>query len=455
MREMKFITVLLIASLILAPSIQIVQSQIPDVSFVVAYELNWSAIDQSTDDEIWVSIHMSNGTVIHVQVTDTGAGESDPSIAIASNGNIIIAWDQAIGEGQVDVYYAVLNSEGGIIKGPTLISSGTNDRDPSVAVTPNNVVFIVWESSPGDDVVYVTMNLKGGNVSSEMRISGINGDIDDPTVAASTKNMNDNRVIIAWEDSDGQDDSSPDEVAFTILNSEGNTLVSKQVVTTTTKANSEINAAILPNGNAVIAWEGDGIAPNDDVGYVVITPSGAIFVPVTFLERPDDVDAVGVAATPEGNIVIVWDEEQDGIPDNSDPDEVMYVVLRGNGNTLKPPSKLTLSSKDEDEPDVAVDSHGNVIIPYEQPLSPDERIDFAVLDSNGLQLGTDQLTDGTHDVDLDGDDGRRQVATLPGGISPVGGITTPVNKLVLLLPYIALAGLIIITTVFVNKKRKN
>jgi hypothetical protein len=441
--------------LILVSSIQIVQSQVPDVSFVVAYELNWSAVDQTPDDEIWVSIHKSNGTVINIQVTDTGAGESDPSIAIASNGNIIIAWEQVIDEGQVDVYYAVLNSEGGIIKGPTLISSGTNDRDPSVAVTPNNVVFLIWESSPGDDVVYVTMNIKGGNVSSETRISGINGDIDDPTVAASTKNMNDNRVIIAWEDSSEQDDSSTDEVAYTILDSKGNVLITKRVVTTTTKANAEINAAILPNGNAVMAWEGDGDAPNDDVGYVVINKLGIIVVPVTFLERPDDVDAVGVAATPEGNIIIVWDEEQDGIPDNSDPDEIMYVVLRGNGNTLKSTSQLTFSTKDEDEPDVAVDKHGNVIIPYEQPLSPDERIDFAVLDSNGLALGTNNLTDGTHDVDLDGDDGRRQVATLPGGISPVGGITTPVNKLVLLLPYITIAGLIIGTTVFINKKRKH
>jgi hypothetical protein len=152
--------------------------------------------------------------------------------------------------------------------------------------------------------------------------------------------------------------------------------------------------------------------------------------------------------------VIVWDEEQDKTTETSGPDDVMYTILDGNGNTLKSPSQLTSSTQDEDEPDVAVDRYGNVVILYEQPLSPDERIDFAVLSTVGQMLGTDSLTDGTHDVDLDGDDGQRQVATLPGGLSPVGGVTTPVNKLALLLPYLTLVGLIIVTTVFVNKKRK-
>ena len=40
-------------------------------------------------------------------------------------------------------------------------------------------------------------------------------------------------------------------------------------------------------------------------------------------------------------------------------------------------------------------------------------------------------------------------------VAPVGGIVTPVDKLELLTPYIALAGLIIVvSTVYVIKRRK-
>ncbi|MGB6680925.1 MAG: hypothetical protein WBF08_06350, partial [Candidatus Bathyarchaeia archaeon] len=39
-------------------------------------------------------------------------------------------------------------------------------------------------------------------------------------------------------------------------------------------------------------------------------------------------------------------------------------------------------------------------------------------------------------------------------LAPVGGISTPINKLEILTPYIALAGLIIAVSAIVIKKRK-
>ncbi|MGB6681243.1 MAG: hypothetical protein WBF08_07985, partial [Candidatus Bathyarchaeia archaeon] len=372
--------------------------------------------------------------------------ENDPSIAMAPNGNIIVTWDV---EGNT-VYYSVLDLAGNFVKSPTALSTGPNDRDACVAVTPNNVVFVVWESYDGtstDDIAYVTMDVNGNNVSTEKRITGVTGGIDDPTVAASTKNNDDDRVVIVWEDNDGAND----QVAFTILDSNGNTLVAKKTITTTTLSNNEINAAILPNGNTVIVWEGDGTSPSDDVGYAIIDSSGGLVIPVTFLARPNNIDSTGVAATPEGNSIIVWDEEGTG-----GNDDIWYMVLDSNGNMIKSVSQLTASDKDVDEPDVAVDQTGKAVIIYEQPLSPDDRIDFAILNSIGNKLGGGQLTDGVPDDTLDGDGGWRQVATRPGGQAAVGGVVAPVNKLMILAPYLVLAGLIaVVSTVYVIKKRKD
>jgi len=45
--------------------------------------------------------------------------------------------------------------------------------------------------------------------------------------------------------------------------------------------------------------------------------------------------------------------------------------------------------------------------------------------------------------------------TIYQGLGPVGGVATPVNKLEILTPYLALAGLIAaVSTVFVIKRRK-
>jgi hypothetical protein len=48
------------------------------------------------------------------------------------------------------------------------------------------------------------------------------------------------------------------------------------------------------------------------------------------------------------------------------------------------------------------------------------------------------------------------VAVYPVIPAPVGGVVTPVNKLEILTPYIALAGLIVaVSTVYVMRKRKD
>ena len=402
----------------------------------------WSAVDQTTDPEIWVSIHYSSGTVTHIQVTDTLDYEGDPSIAMAPNGNIIVVWEVS----DLSVYYAVLSEGGTIIKGPMALSHGDN-HDPCVAVTPNGVVFAVWESGPyPDDVAYVTMDVNGDNVIPVTRISGVKDGIDDPTVAASTQNGGDDRVVIAWEDYDP--DKGADQIAFTILDSGANTLVPKTKITDTAYGNNDVNAAILPNGYAVIVWEA-AVSEDNDVGYAVIDTPGATVGPVRLISRPLDIDAPGVAATPSGNIVIVWDEAAG----DGQPDDIMFAILDGSGNVVKSPDKLTTSDKDEDEPDVAVDLAGNVVVIYEQELSPTDRLDFVILHMQAI-FGPEGLTDGTHDVDLEGDNGPRQVATKPHiPPRPVGGYVMPVSKLEVIAPYLALAGLVGALTSFVAVKK--
>ncbi len=439
----KLITTILLATLVISLPIQMAHSE-PDVYFAATYEMSYSKYDSSTDREVWVSIHKSDGTVTHHQITNTPRHDFEPSIAIAPNGNIIVAWWGYI----YPLGYAVLDSLGRSIKSPTQLSSSTKDYIPCVAVTPNSVVFVVYEDyEPApDQVAYVTMDDDGENVSSEKYIQGIEGEADYPTIAASIHNPDDNRVIIAWVEYDTSTATS--QIFFTILDSTGGTLVPRTKITDTSLRTWDPNAAILPDGKAVIVWEH---APQTGlprtIQYAIIDESGLTFESGE-ISYNNDLRQAAVAATPQGNIVIVW-------RDNG----IMYMLLDSEGNMIKAPASLSDPYRGL-QADIAVNTLGIGVGIWESrlPEAPRSQIMYAFLDSSGNKLnGPRMLTDGTYSVALNGWDGTRQIAVRPAHITtPVGGLVTPTNKLAVLSPYLALAGLIVaISTVYVVKRRKD
>jgi len=164
---------------------------------------------------------------------------------------------------------------------------------------------------------------------------------------------------------------------------------------------------MLPNGNTAIVWEEEVYGPWE-VGYAIIDGSGTVVVGPSFISGSADIYDPSVAATPGGNIVIVWEEEVSG-----DDYDVFYTILDGSGNEVKPIAPATTSTEDDDDCDVAIDQNGNMVISWEDEIGSD-RIAFDILDSSGAILVSNvPLTDGTHhDVDIDGAEGRRSIAAL-------------------------------------------
>lgn len=415
--------------------------------FAEAYEMH-----DGNDYEIWVSIMYEDQTVKHVQLTDTSRPEDDPSIAVAPNGNIIVAWEHY--DGSYDqIYCTILNRDGNIVNADIALTSSTSygNSDPSVAVTPDGKVFVVWEPGiSGDDPVsYAILDTAGNVLTPETRIFR-DGDIDDPTVATSTKNAANNNVVIAWEEDDGS--GSEDQVWFTVLDSAGSTLVANTQVTNTSEYSEDINAAILPDGNFAIVW--NEYYEHQDVEQVWFTiRDGAGNTVKANTQLTTSTEASydpAVAATPGGNIVIVWEEEVSGQDDN-----VFYTILDSSGNVVKAIAQVTTSSMDDDDCDVAVDQNGNMVISWEDQIASD-RVGFAILDPGGTIIATDlPLTDGTYDIDLNGGEGRRNVATMPTPPArPVGGEAYTPDKMDILAPWVTLALAIVAgTTVFIRRRR--
>jgi hypothetical protein len=415
--------------------------------------------DEGEDNQVWVSIMHEDQSVTDVQITTNGDGEegvSDPSVAIAPNGNIIVAWENYEGD-YSQIHYAVLDNNGAVIKGETALTSTNYDNyDPSVAVTPDGKVFIAWESGPeGDDpVAYAILDSSGNILSAQTTITRPD-DIDDPTVATSTKDASNNNVVIAWEEEDGDD--GPDQVWFTVLNSAGGTEVTATKVTSTSQDSEEINAAVLPNGNFAIVWE-DYDGSDQQIWFTIRGADGSIVKGNTKLTTSNESsDDPSVAATPGGDIVIIWEES---VPDEDE--SVFYAILNGSGNVVKAIAEVTTSSLDDDDCDVAIDRNGNMVISWEHRLGEEEeevneRVSFAILAPGGAIVTTDQaLTDGTYDILLDGGEGKRNVATKPTTTPsrPVGGEAFSPDKMAVVAPWVMLAIAITTGTGMLIRRRR-
>jgi hypothetical protein len=422
--------------------------------FAETYEMNYSQWDSTTDNEIWVSIMYEDQTVKHVQLTDTSKYDRWPSIAVAPNGNIIVAWGHQTevepGNWQNQIYCSILNRSGTVVKADILLSSPSYGIDPCVAVTPNGKVFVVWEvyvlDNGNQPLSYAILDTAGNIVTPQTNIAGTY-QMDDPTVATSTKDSSNNNVVIAWEE---EDDSRYWQVWFTVLDSNENTLVANTQVTNTSRNSEEINSTILPDGNFAIVWEEEDESGDDQVWFTIRDGAGNTVKANTQLTiSTDDSGDPAVAATPGGNIVIVWEEWV------SEDDSVFYTILDSSGNVVKPIAQVNTSSEDNDDCDVAIDQNGNMVISWEQWIASD-RVGFAILDPGGTIITTDlALTDGTYDIDLDGGEGRRNVATMPTTPDrPVGGGAYTPDKLAILAPWVALALAIVSgTTIVIRRSR--
>lgn len=410
--------------------------------FVQAYEME----DSSTNDQIWVSIMHEDQTVTDVQLTNED-GEwyvEDPSVAIAPNGNIIVAWLRYnLSSGEFHIYYAVLNSNGAVVKGETVLASNDENEDPCVAVTPDGKVFIVWEHEDGDDLVACAILDSAGNILTTQTNITRPEDVDDPTVGTSTKDAANNNVVIAWEEGDGSPNDN--EVWFTILNSSGGTVVASTQVSSSPKASEDVNVAVLPGGNFAIVWEvSDG--SDEQIWYTIRGGDGSIVKGNTQLTTStEDSGEPSVAATPGGNIVIIWTEDEE---------DIFYTILNGSGNVVKAIAQAGGLPDTDNHPDVAIEQDGDTVISWENWAGTDQVV-YTILGADGAIVVVNQdLTNGTYDVDLDGGEGRRQVATKPTPLRPVGGEAFSPDKMSVVAPWITLAIAITVGTGMLVRRRR-
>ncbi len=251
------------------------------------------------NDEIYYTKLGNNGNTLvdDTRLTFDSRFSRVPTIAIDSNNNVHITWHDWR-DGNYEIYYTKLDNDGNtLVDDRRLTFDGAFSTAPSIAIDSNNNVHITWEDERdgNEEIYYTKLDNNGNTLVDDTRLTFAGGGSWYPSIVIDSNN----NVHITWHDwRDGNL-----EVYYTKLDNNGNTLVDDTRLTFASYSAAHSPIAIDSNNNVHIAW-GDDRDGNEEIYYkrsyaslpelpdLEITPSDIWFSP----EEPFEEELVTIFA---------------------------------------------------------------------------------------------------------------------------------------------------------------
>ncbi|WP_228527064.1 cadherin-like domain-containing protein, partial [Noviherbaspirillum soli] len=205
---------------------------------------------------------------IQANPVNIGATQSAPSVGIAKDGSFLVAWQSDSGGTGKSVFAQRFTALGM----PSGLSFRVNAWDandqiaPTVAMNGNGYAVIAWTSANQDgdkNGIYAQRyNPDGSAAGGEFRVNSITvNDQSHPSAAIDGAG----NVLIAWS-SVGQDNGGSTGVYAQRYDAGGAAVGAAFLVNTTTAQNQQAPVvAMSPLGSAAIAWEGNGVGDTNGV----------------------------------------------------------------------------------------------------------------------------------------------------------------------------------------------
>jgi hypothetical protein len=288
-------------------------------NFVIAWD---SYYQNDPESGIYAQRYNSSGSQVggefHVN-TFTQSGQSTPSVAMDSVGNFVIAWQSFYQDGgEYGVYARRYDSSGSPVGGEFQVNTTTakSQRRPSVAMDSGGNFVITWEGRNlyvNQYEIYARMYDGAGNpLTGEFQVS---------TTTAGTRNFpsvamdSSGNFVIAWEDS--WQDGSHSGIYARRYDSSGSPVGGEfRVNTYTADAQYRPSVAMDSAGNFVIAWaslhqDGSGRGIFAQQYDSSGSPVGGEFQVNTTTANHQNFPSVAMDSA--GNFVIAWQSYlQDG-----------------------------------------------------------------------------------------------------------------------------------------------
>jgi hypothetical protein len=263
--------------------------------------------------DIYFSKSIDNGATFsaNIKVNDNNASASKPSMALDSNGNILIAW-QDERNGNPDIYFAQSANGGITFTANTRVDdsgvSTSTQYAPAIGIHQgSNSIYAAWiDEREGAKHIYFAKSINGGtSFSANIKIDDA-GSIT-PDNLSLTVDDNDN-VNIAWKD---ERNGSPD-IYFDTSNNGGASFGVDVKVNDVSSTSDFPKIAVDSDSNIYVAWQ-DSRNGNLDIYFSSSTDTGTTFSADLRVDNTGistSSQQAPVITTDSTNIYIAWQDNR-------------------------------------------------------------------------------------------------------------------------------------------------
>jgi hypothetical protein len=289
-----------------------------DGNFVVAWQsFNQDGADYGIYAQRYNASGVAQGSEFLVN-TYTGYDQKNPSIAMDSDGDFVVTWQSYAQDGSGDGIYARRYNAAGTAQGSEfLVNTHTTNAQqfPSIAMDSDGDFVVAWQSVFQDGsnwgVFGQRYNAVGVAQGSEFQVNTYTTSHQDfPSIAMDS----DGDFVVAWQSRD--QDGSDVGIYAQRYNAAGAAQGSEFLVNTyTTASQRNLSVAMDSDGNFVVTWESN----DQDGDYWGIyaqrynaagIAQGSEFQVNTYTTSYQTNPAIAMDS--DGNFVVAWDSEHDG-----------------------------------------------------------------------------------------------------------------------------------------------
>jgi hypothetical protein len=315
-----------------------------------------------------------------VQVTSANNTSQSPQFDIDSEGNFHLVWmDQRTGRAQV--YYAKLDNDGAKLVSDVQVNNGLFDTPlaPHVAVDGNDFVHIIWSDrrDGNNEIYYEKRDIAGVVVVDDLRVTNDTAFTEPAGIVADAQG---NLHVVFVDQRDGNY-----EVYYKRLDNSGSEIVADTRVSNDPDFSQEAQIALDLSTSAHIVWQDSrGGGGSYQIFYSKISPAGSIAVaetPVTVTSgSAEDPDLVVDTA---GNIHLVWDDTRDT------SQEIYYKKLDNSGGELLADQRVSDLPDTSLRASITLDSNQDLAVVWRDRRGGDDELYLERLDRNGMVLESD------------------------------------------------------------------
>ncbi|MFC1981400.1 hypothetical protein ACFLVN_04055 [Chloroflexota bacterium] len=433
-----------------------------------------------------------------IQVTDSEVRADQPDVAVDSNGNVHIVYFDEYETSYREIWYTMLDQNGNTLIDDTRMSTDNDEssKHPTIVVDSNDMVHIVWAESGKYHSIYEIWYTKldpgqddqDGDAADPAAITLVDDialtDLDTylthPRIAVDSND----HIHIVWEE-------DTDDVYYMKIDNNGNELVAAKVIRwCSLNWYGRPYVAMDSNDNAHITWNDDADTDTYEIYYMMLDGSnGNTLIDATLLTPDDDERSKRqtIVVDRQDMVHIIWADYRptgeneifhtklDPSRDDQDGDAADEGVITVIDDTMlttddgdysfNPQSAIQCGryihvawydnyDSSYDIFYMVLDTNGNILVPV-QVLTTTNSVSYTT-ENRDNQPSLDVHSEGkAHITWCDDRTGYNEVwsTNYQWTSCAVGVEASPINKVTLLMPWIALAAAIVAGGIILARRR--